>query len=87
MPACLPLTLSRLARPGPAALPQPRPLAVLVRAWLVARLLAPVYWLFRRLVAAKVRAALGIHGCVVSGGGSLSPHLDDFFEVRLLACC
>ncbi|KAL4439997.1 hypothetical protein ABPG75_002998 [Micractinium tetrahymenae] len=59
---------------------EPRPLAALVRAWLAARLLAPLHWLFRRLVAAKVRAALGIRGCVVSGGGSLSPHLDDFFE-------
>lgn len=59
---------------------EPRPLVALVRAWLAARLLAPLHWLFRRLVAAKVRAALGIRGCVVSGGGSLSPHLDDFFE-------
>lgn len=80
LPGRLFLTLDP-ALPGPPAL-QPRPLAALVRAWLAARLLAPLHWLFRRLVAAKVRAALGIRGCVVSGGGSLSPHLDDFFEVR-----
>ena len=38
----------------------------------------------RRLAAAlvygKVRAALGIRQGVVSGGGSLAPHLDDFYE-------
>ena len=28
----------------------------------------------------QVRAALGIRKTVVSGGGSLPPHLDDFFE-------
>lgn len=28
----------------------------------------------------KVRAALGIMRTVISGGGSLAPHLDDFFE-------
>lgn len=27
-----------------------------------------------------MRAALGIRRCVVSGGGSLAPHLDDFYE-------
>ena len=32
------------------------------------------------LVYAKVRAALGIRQAVVSGGGSLAPHLDDFYE-------
>ncbi|PSC68813.1 putative acyl-activating enzyme chloroplastic [Micractinium conductrix] len=58
----------------------PRPLAALAEAWLAARLLAPLNWLFQRLVAAKVRTALGIRGCVVSGGGSLSPHLDVFYE-------
>jgi hypothetical protein len=38
--------------------------------------------LCQRLVAAKVRTALGIRGCVISGGGSLATHLDDFYEVR-----
>ena len=32
------------------------------------------------LVYGKVRAALGIRQGVVSGGGSLAPHLDDFYE-------
>ncbi len=32
------------------------------------------------LVYGKVRAALGIRQAVVSGGGSLAPHLDDFYE-------
>jgi long-chain acyl-CoA synthetase len=30
--------------------------------------------------AVQVRAALGIRKTVVSGGGSLAPHLDAFFE-------
>lgn len=34
------------------------------------------------LVFGKVRAALGIMRTVISGGGSLAPHLDDFFEAR-----
>jgi long-chain acyl-CoA synthetase len=59
---------------------QPRPLLALVAAWLRAALLAPLHWLCQRLVAAKVRSALGIRGCVVSGGGSLATHLDDFYE-------
>lgn len=36
----------------------PRPLAALAEAWLAARLLAPLNWLFQRLVAAKVRCWL-----------------------------
>lgn len=59
---------------------QARPASALALAWLKMRLLAPLHWLCQRLVAAKVRTALGIRGCVVSGGGSLAPHLDDFYE-------
>lgn len=29
----------------------------------------------------KIRGALGVKRCVVSGGGSLQPHLDEFYEV------
>ena len=58
----------------------PRPVHVLVKAWLISILLTPLHWLAHRLVLSKIRAALGIRGCVVSGGGSLAPHLDDFFE-------
>ena len=29
----------------------------------------------------KIRGALGVSKCVVSGGGSLQPHLDEFYEV------
>ena len=32
------------------------------------------------LVYGKVRTALGIRQGVVSGGGSLAPHLDDFYD-------
>lgn len=32
------------------------------------------------LVFCKIRAALGIMSTIISGGGSLAPHLDDFFE-------
>ena len=37
--------------------------------------------LAKRLVFAKIRLALGIQKTVVSGGGSLAPHLDDFYEM------
>ena len=33
------------------------------------------------LVYAKIRQAMGIKDTVISGGGSLAAHLDDFFEV------
>ena len=36
------------------------------------------------LVFCKIRAALGIMRTIISGGGSLAPHLDDFFEVMTL---
>ena len=36
------------------------------------------------LVFSKIRAALGIMSTIISGGGSLAAHLDDFYEVRLL---
>jgi len=32
-------------------------------------------------VYGKIRGALGVSKCVVSGGGSLQPHLDEFYEV------
>ena len=41
---------------------------------------APSCRLAKALVFGKVRAALGIRQGVVSGGGSLAPHLDDFYE-------
>ena len=37
--------------------------------------------LAKKLVYGKIRAALGVSKCVVSGGGSLQPHLDEFYEV------
>ncbi|GIL51023.1 hypothetical protein Vafri_6984 [Volvox africanus] len=62
-------------------------LAGLVRRWaqilgaaLLAALLAPLHWLASKLVYGKVREALGIRKTVVSGGGSLAAHLDDFYE-------
>lgn len=36
--------------------------------------------MFHMLVAKKIRSALGIRKTVISGGGSLSPYLDDFYE-------
>jgi long-chain acyl-CoA synthetase len=56
------------------------PFTELFKAWVLSRLLAPLQLLFRKLVASKVRDALGIRGIVVSGGGSLAAHLDDFYE-------
>ena len=37
--------------------------------------------LAQKLVYGKIREALGVRRCVVSGGGSLQPHLDEFYEV------
>ncbi len=36
------------------------------------------------LVFGKIRAALGIMSTVISGGGSLARHLDDFYETLAL---
>lgn len=35
----------------------------------------------KKVVFDKIRSALGVVRCMVSGGGSLSMHLDDFYEV------
>lgn len=32
------------------------------------------------LVYSKIRAAIGVQKAVISGGGSLAPHLDTFYE-------
>jgi long-chain acyl-CoA synthetase len=58
----------------------PPPAMVLFKAWVLSIFLKPLNWLARKLVASKIRSALGVKKCVVSGGGSLAPHLDDFFE-------
>lgn len=58
-----------------------RPTAQLVQASLVMFALAPIHALATKLVYSKIRAALGIKSTVISGGGSLAPHLDDFYEV------
>ncbi|GBF88603.1 long-chain-fatty-acid-ligase [Raphidocelis subcapitata] len=56
------------------------PLGVAVWASLLAALLRPIHRIADALVFAKVRAALGIRKTIVSGGGSLPRHIDDFFE-------
>ncbi|GFR52124.1 hypothetical protein Agub_g14639 [Astrephomene gubernaculifera] len=43
-------------------------------------LLAPLHALAGVLVYGKIRAALGVRKNVISGGGSLAAHLDDFYE-------
>ncbi|DBA75756.1 hypothetical protein WJX77_002081 [Trebouxia sp. C0004] len=60
---------------------KPRPITALVWALLTVALLAPFHRLAKRLVYGKIRGALGVSKCVVSGGGSLQPHLDEFYEV------
>lgn len=61
------------------ALTPPRPL-VLLRAAALCVVLWPLFAAARALVARKVRAALGVRRTFVSGGGSLAPHIDDFYE-------
>lgn len=58
----------------------PAPALAQQLAWVRLALLAPLYWLAQRLVLARVRGALGVRRAVISGGGSLSPALDLFFE-------
>ncbi|KAK9808885.1 hypothetical protein WJX72_005702 [[Myrmecia] bisecta] len=60
---------------------QGRPLWAYVAAALTAAVLYPIHRLAGLLVYGKIRAALGIQRAVVSGGGSLAAHLDDFYEV------
>ena len=57
-----------------------RPFTVLVRAFLACSLLYPFFRLASALVYAKVRTNIGIKKGIVSGGGSLTASLDDFFE-------
>ncbi|DBA95598.1 hypothetical protein WJX82_008376 [Trebouxia sp. C0006] len=60
---------------------KPRPITALLWALLTVALLAPFHRLAKKLVYGKIRGALGVSKCVVSGGGSLQPHLDEFYEV------
>eukprot|EP00890_Picochlorum_soloecismus_P003050 jgi/Picsp_1/3746/NSC_06582-R2_long-chain-fatty-acid-- ligase len=49
-------------------------------AWFKSVFLWPCYVLAQVLVASKIRKAIGIKKTVISGGGSLGPYLDDFYE-------
>lgn len=53
------------------------------KAWFLVNILRPLNILFNQLVAKKIRDSIGIKNVVVSGGGSLAPHLDDFYEGRV----
>lgn len=52
--------------------------------WVLARfmvaLLFPLHVLARVLIYKKIHAAIGIKKAGISGGGSLAPHIDQFFE-------
>lgn len=56
------------------------PAMVFIKAWILSIILKPLNWLAQKMVTSKIKTALGVKKCVVSGGGSLAPHLDDFFE-------
>lgn len=51
-----------------------------VSAVIMSVLLRPLAALADRLAFAKVRSGLGVRKGVISGGGSLQLHLDDFYE-------
>lgn len=59
-------------------------LIVAAKEWLVATvvmsLLLPFYMIAKALVFKKIRATLTM-GTAISGGGSLPPHVDKFFQV------
>ncbi|XP_019184085.1 PREDICTED: probable acyl-activating enzyme 16, chloroplastic [Ipomoea nil] len=46
----------------------------------IAALLCPLHLLARKLVYSKIHSNIGISKGGISGGGSLSPHVDKFFE-------
>ncbi|KAG8369593.1 hypothetical protein BUALT_Bualt14G0029800 [Buddleja alternifolia] len=52
--------------------------------WLGARIIAALLWplhtLAKKIVYSKIHSAIGISKAGVSGGGSLPPHVDRFFE-------
>ncbi|PQM37085.1 putative acyl-activating enzyme 16 chloroplastic isoform X1 [Prunus yedoensis var. nudiflora] len=52
--------------------------------WLWARIVAAILWplhmLGKKLVYSKIHSAIGISKAGISGGGSLPPHVDKFFE-------
>ena len=52
-----------------------------VRASVVYMLLWPVHQLATKLVYGKIKAAIGIKKTIISGGGAIGSHLDDFFEI------
>ncbi|KAK6161688.1 hypothetical protein DH2020_005069 [Rehmannia glutinosa] len=47
---------------------------------IVATILFPLHTLAKKIVYSKIKSAIGISKAGVSGGGSLSPHVDKFFE-------
>nr|GMD59897.1 probable acyl-activating enzyme 16, chloroplastic [Ipomoea batatas] len=47
----------------------------------IAALLCPLHLLASKLVYSKIHSNIGISKAGISGGGSLSPHVDKFFEV------
>lgn len=57
-----------------------RPFWAYLRAVLTVALLLPLQRLAAALVYSKVRAAVGVRRTIISGGGSLATHLDDFYE-------
>ncbi|XP_042050787.1 probable acyl-activating enzyme 16, chloroplastic [Salvia splendens] len=52
--------------------------------WLWARIIALILWplhtLAKKIVYSKIHSAIGISKAGISGGGSLPPHVDKFFE-------
>ncbi|KAI3470044.1 hypothetical protein Pfo_026707 [Paulownia fortunei] len=52
--------------------------------WLWARIVATILWplhtLAKKIVYSKIHSAIGISKAGISGGGSLAPHVDRFFE-------
>jgi long-chain acyl-CoA synthetase len=56
------------------------------REWLFASIAAlvllPIHLLAQKLIYTKVLASIGIKKAAISGGGSLPPYVDKFFEVK-----
>lgn len=59
----------------------PPPFAKMVAYWVTRFLLKPIHALASAIVYKKIREQIKIERTIVSGGGALSDHLEDFFEI------
>lgn len=67
-------------RSNPATAADPESMGERLLAMMVCWVLTPVHAVADMLAYRKIRKGLGVSKCIVSGGGALAPHLDDWYE-------